>query len=239
MRWQRVSQKGRSGLDGGQLGFHAGQLRTELADFFVRRLLHVDDGLFVGVEERGHARFELLRFRAQGGGDALLAGDRIRTRRREAHQLQFQDDLLHAGAANGRILRGTVAHHMIDGGSSGGRRNGDGQRNGERVGVVSIESAAADQHLENDGAEGEDIATRVSDVALKDLRGGIGGDGLRLSLRDDQLEAGSVDRNVRWGESAERTSFVVYLTEGLGQQCGITQSLRCGKWSFGQTTAES
>ena len=110
----------------------------------------------------------------------------------------------------------------------------DGQRNGERVGVVSVERATARCHLEHDRAEGEDIATRVRGVALKDLRGGIGGDGLRLSLRDDQLQAGSVDRNVRWGEGAERTAFVMYLTEGLGQQCSVTQSLRSGKWSFGQ-----
>ena len=193
----------------------------------------------MGVEERGHTSFELLRFRAEGGGHTLLAGDRIRTRSGEAHQLQFQDDFLHARAANGRVLRDTVAHHMIDGGSSSGRGMRDGERYGECIGVVAVESATAGYHFVNDRAEGEDIATRIRGVALQDLRGCVGRDGLRLSLGSDQLEAGSGDRYIRWGEGAERTSFVVYLTEGLGQQCGITQSLRCGKWSFGQTTAES
>jgi len=176
---------------------------------------------------------------AEGGGHTLLAGDRVRTRSGEAHQLKFQDDFLHARAANGRVLRGAVAHYVIDGGSSGGRGMRDGQRHGECIGVVAVESAAARDHLMNNRAEGEDITTRIRGVALEDLRGCVGCDGLRLSLGGDQLEAGSGDRNIRWGEGAERTSFVVYLTEGLGQQCGITQSLRCGKWSFGQTTAES
>ena len=120
-----------------------------------------------------------------------------------------------------------------------GGGDGDGQRHGKCVSVVSGEGTFAHYHFVHDRAERKDITAGIGGMALQDFGGGVGRDRFGPIRREDQLQAGVVNGDVRRREDAAITSFVVKLAESLGQQGGITQSLRYGKWSFGQTLAES